>query len=328
MRYDDSPERDNIPMIHYVVTGRPNIEVMLHEEVEPVGEIFNAIIVMDSSMLTHPTSQRALMFDGAKKDVVLVVNTSLTPGEVIGLVKKYSLAQDWYGKLVTMRARSYDGEIAYPLLAALIRAWEIVSLDDLLASLDTVGKGHKASVVKRAYEATQPLDVRISSEETTVAKVREKKSKLLENLPTPKIGEHWDLETYRRYQRAAAEAVSYSDRLHAMPGWEALAPGLIEFGPSPGDKNIGFKTSFSRHLRPIIDKAKCIDCKMCHLYCPDGAIDFHKIEVDLDYCQGCGICSMVCPVKIIKMVGELEAKEGLTEEEIVSIEKALREYGF
>ena len=104
MRYDDSPERDNIPMIFYTVIGNPKIEVTLHEEVEPVGEIFNAIVVMEPTILINQTSQRALLFDGAKKDAVLVVNTSLSPTEITRLLKKRSIAQDWSGKLVTILA--------------------------------------------------------------------------------------------------------------------------------------------------------------------------------------------------------------------------------
>src|SRR5208337_4723854 len=111
MRYDDSPERDNIPHLFYAVFGNPSIDVTLHEEVEPVGHVFNAIVVMDSSMLLHQTSQRALLFDGAKKDAVLVVNTSLSHDEIIRLVKKYNLADDWNGKLVTIRAKNYNKDI-------------------------------------------------------------------------------------------------------------------------------------------------------------------------------------------------------------------------
>jgi len=72
------------------------VPVLLHEEPEPVGELFNVIAVFSSSLLIQKTSQRALLFDGAKKDAVLLVNTSITPDDVVRLVlvKKYSLAQD------------------------------------------------------------------------------------------------------------------------------------------------------------------------------------------------------------------------------------------
>jgi len=325
MRYDDSPERDHIPHLFYAVFGNPTIDVVLHEEVEPVGRVFNAIVVLDSSMLLHQTSQRALLFDGAKKDAVLAVNTSLSPDEIVRLVKKYSLADDWDGKLVTIRAKSYDKDIAYPLLGALAKALGIVSLDDLLAALDSLGQSKNADSVRRAYEESRPAAVKIKAEDTDLAKKRIGERV---RLPVPTRGEWWDQATYRKYQNAAAEAQSYSQRIEAMPRWEALAPGLIEFGPSPGKRNIGFKTSFSRHLRPVIDAKKCTDCKLCHIYCPDGAIDFEKIRIDYDYCQSCSICAQVCPAKAIEMVSELKAKEGVNEEEVMTVAEALRVYGY
>jgi len=325
MRYDDSPERDHIPHLFYAVFGNPTIDVVLHEEVEPVGRVFNAIVVLDSSMLLHQTSQRALLFDGAKKDAVLVVNTSLNPDGIIRLVKEYSLADDWNGKLVTIRAKSYEKDIAYPLLGALAKALGIVKLDDLLAALDSLGQSKNADSVRRAYEESKPVAVKIKAEDTDLARKRIGERV---KLPVPTRGEWWDQATYREYQTAAAEAQSYSQRIEAMPRWEALAPGLIEFGPPPGKRNIGFKTSFSRHVRAVIDPKKCTDCKLCHIYCPDGAIDFEKIRVDYDYCQGCSICAQVCPAKAIEMMSELKAKEGLNEEEVMTVAEALRVYGY
>jgi pyruvate ferredoxin oxidoreductase delta subunit len=322
MRYDDSPERDNIPMIFYTVMGNPNIEVTLHEEVEPFGEIFSAIVVMEPTILISQTSQRALLFDGAKKDAVLVVNTSLSSKEVIGLVKKRCLAQDWTGKLVTVRARNYDADIAFPLLAALTKAWKSVNLDDLLNALDSIGASSKTSVVRKVYSDVEPVDVRISAQEAQMTQARKSRS-----LPMFKKG-RWDVDSYRRYQKAAAEALSYMERTYAMPSWEVLLPGLIEFGPRPNEKNVGFKTSFARYVRPVIDKNRCTDCRTCSLCCPDGAIDFNRVEIDLNYCKGCGICVRMCPSKAISMISEFLAAEGLNEKEITTIEDALVEYGY
>jgi 2-oxoacid:acceptor oxidoreductase delta subunit (pyruvate/2-ketoisovalerate family) len=322
MRYDDSPERDSIPMIFYTVMGNPNIEVTLHEEVEPVGQIFSAIVVMEPTILIGQTSQRALLFDGAKKDAVLVVNTSLSPKEVIGLLKKRCLAQDWCGKLVAIRARNYDRNIAFPLLAALAKAWNVVGLDDLLNALDSSGLDSKAGVIKKAYSEAEPVDVTVSVDEAQMARVRRSR-------PPSKLKKgKWDLNLYRHYQKAAAGALSYGERIAVMPSWKALPPGLVEFGPPPGKKNIGFTTSFARYLRPVIDKGRCSDCKMCSIYCPDGAINFNRVEVDLNYCKGCGICSRVCASKAINMKGESLAAEGLAEKEITTIEDALVEYGY
>jgi 2-oxoacid:acceptor oxidoreductase delta subunit (pyruvate/2-ketoisovalerate family) len=323
MRYDDSPERDNIPMIFYTVMGKPNVNVVLHEEVEPIGQIFDAIVVMDSSMLIHPTSQRTRLFDGAKENAVLVVDTSLSPEEIAGLVTKYCLVKDWNARLVTVRARAYDKEIAYPLLAALTKAWKTTNIGHLEIALDNAKKSQKAEVVRRVYDEVKPVDVSLRVDPRSApAKTR------LTGPPTPRRKGWWDLETYRKYSIAASQEPSYSGRLTHMPSWEVLAPGLIEFGPGPGEKNVGFKTSFERFVRPVIDRQKCTDCRLCHLYCPDGAIDHQAISVDLDYCTGCGICAQVCPVKAVTLVGELEAREGLREEETSTIAEALREYGY
>jgi pyruvate ferredoxin oxidoreductase delta subunit len=46
---------------------------------------------------------------------------------------------------------------------------------------------------------------------------------------------------------------------------------------------------------------------LCWIYCPEPAIrkrDDGKIEFDYDYCKGCGICSVECPTKAIKMEEE------------------------
>ena len=325
MRYDDSPERDHIPHLFYVVFGNPTIDVVLHEEVEPIGQVFDAIVVMDSSMLLHHTSQRALPFDGAKKNAVLVVNTSLNPEEIVRLVKRYALAEDWEGKLVTIKARSYDPDIAYPLLGALAKAFGIVSIDDLVAALDLLGQSKKIDSVRRAYEESRPISVRIGVEELDLAKRRVKERA---RVPVVTRSSWWDRSVYEHYKTTAAEARSYSERIEAMPRWEALAPGLIEFGPLPGEKNIGFKTSFSRYLRPVINTEKCTDCKLCSIYCPDGAIEFGTIRVDYDYCQGCAICAQVCPPNAVEMISELKIMEGMNEEMVTTVAEALREYGY
>ena len=328
MRYDDSPERDNIPMTFYTVFGNPGIDVILREEVEPVGNVFDVIAVYDSSMLLHQTSQRALVLDGAKKNAVLVVNTSLEAEKILEVVKKHALAEDWNGRIVTVRATSlakkHRADMSYALLGALSRGWDLIKIGDLMSALDSLALSGNAALVREAYDSAEVLDVSVRADDLELARVR-----LDRKTEAPEYnGRYWDRETYRKYQKAASEAISYSERIEAMPRWEAMAPGLIDFGPDPGHRNIGFKTSFSRYVRPLIDSKRCTDCKLCHLYCPDGAIDFDPIRIDYDYCQGCGICERVCPVKAISTVTEMKAVEGLDEEEFTRVEEALREYGY
>ncbi len=56
---------------------------------------------------------------------------------------------------------------------------------------------------------------------------------------------------------------------------------------------------------PIIEHGKCNQCRMCRLLCPDLAMTLNektgRIEIDLDFCKGCGICVAFCPKEAITM---------------------------
>ncbi len=55
----------------------------------------------------------------------------------------------------------------------------------------------------------------------------------------------------------------------------------------------------------IIEHGKCNQCRMCRLLCPDLAMTLNEetgqIEIDLDFCKGCGICVAFCPKEAIEM---------------------------
>ena len=64
-----------------------------------------------------------------------------------------------------------------------------------------------------------------------------------------------------------------------------------------------------RLVKPLVDTARCVDCGLCWLYCPESAVDWEKgrkAVIDYVYCKGCGICANVCPVRAISMVPEAE----------------------
>ena len=77
------------------------------------------------------------------------------------------------------------------------------------------------------------------------------------------------------------------------------------------------KTGDWRDATPVIDHAKCIAsvknrpaCYLCWLYCPEGIVKAGiPIQIDLDYCKGCGICAEECPARAITMVMHEEAKK-------------------
>lgn len=63
-----------------------------------------------------------------------------------------------------------------------------------------------------------------------------------------------------------------------------------------------------RTERPVIDHDACIMCLQCYLVCPEGTIvrKDGTLEVDYDFCKGCGICANECPKKAIAMIAEEE----------------------
>ena len=85
--------------------------------------------------------------------------------------------------------------------------------------------------------------------------------------------------------------------------WKDLsAPIVAEAGNS-----VLYKTGGWRALKTVLDQSKCIKCLLCWFYCPEPAIKRHEddsVEIDYDYCKGCGICANECPVKAIAMVEE------------------------
>ena len=87
-------------------------------------------------------------------------------------------------------------------------------------------------------------------------------------------------------------------------GYEDLPPAAI-ISPSPTSPS--YKTGVWRTEKPVIDPAKCVKCLLCWVFCPDMSIkrlEDDSVEVDYDYCKGCGICSKECPCGVMEMEPE------------------------
>ncbi len=65
------------------------------------------------------------------------------------------------------------------------------------------------------------------------------------------------------------------------------------------------KTASWRSIRPVIDEENCTICMICWKFCPEASIEpTSPPKIILDYCKGCGICIVECPVKAISSVKE------------------------
>ena len=85
--------------------------------------------------------------------------------------------------------------------------------------------------------------------------------------------------------------------------------GKLPVGPHFPNGQLHEISSGMRTFRPVIDAGKCIRCLRCFLVCPDGTIDksCDPLEIDYDFCKGCGICARSCKPGAITMIKEVEA---------------------
>ncbi len=85
--------------------------------------------------------------------------------------------------------------------------------------------------------------------------------------------------------------------------FDDLPPIPISF---PMKGSIG-KTGAWRTYRPIFIQENCKGCYQCYIFCPEGTIDLvtpKEVEIDLDYCKGCGICVKMCKFDALEMKQE------------------------
>jgi 2-oxoacid:acceptor oxidoreductase delta subunit (pyruvate/2-ketoisovalerate family) len=86
--------------------------------------------------------------------------------------------------------------------------------------------------------------------------------------------------------------------------WHALPTGGVVVRDPALRVHTG---SWRTGVRPEADLAKCVNCLLCWIYCPDSAIELEGTTfagIDLEICKGCEICAEVCPTAAIEMVAE------------------------
>lgn len=68
------------------------------------------------------------------------------------------------------------------------------------------------------------------------------------------------------------------------------------------------KTGDWRAERPVVNRASCVKCATCWVYCPTQCIMEKPswFEANLGICKGCGICAQECPHNAIQLIAEIE----------------------
>jgi 2-oxoacid:acceptor oxidoreductase delta subunit (pyruvate/2-ketoisovalerate family) len=76
---------------------------------------------------------------------------------------------------------------------------------------------------------------------------------------------------------------------------------------SPADAPVPHTGGWRTGIKPAVDLARCVDCLLCWVYCPDSAVTLDGTAFagfDYDVCKGCELCAEVCPQGAIEMVAE------------------------
>ncbi len=229
------------------------------------------VVVLDETLIETED-----VLEGLKEDGMVIINTAKKPEEVrlskpvkCATVDATSIALEILGRPITNTA----------ILGAIAKATGKVSIDSIeKAIIEKFG----ARLGKEAGEKNAKA-ARVAYEKTLVGVAQGGKA----FVPRKK----W-LPTVEEMPIGGA-----------TPAMETDA-GLVGIGSF-----IENKTGDWRTFMPIIDKEKCIGCRFCWFYCPEGCISMEdgKASVDYDYCKGCGICANECPVNAIEMKREVRA---------------------
>ena len=236
-------------------------------------DIQSAVVEPDIVMVLDPTLLGMVnVFAGLKPGTgIAVINSTDSPDKiqmsgslsscVVCTLDATGIAQELLGRNLPN----------IPMLGALIRATELVSLETMTGCIE------------------RRLTNRISA-----ADVEANKIALQQGFDRVRITKPLQDRTDDYPDTGTSPTIS-SD------GWRGLPIGgySVEAGSS-----VKTNTGAWRANTPTLDLDKCTHCMLCWLFCPDDSVivDGEKVQgFDLLHCKGCGICAEECPRDAITM---------------------------
>lgn len=107
-----------------------------------------------------------------------------------------------------------------------------------------------------------------------------------------------------------AAAAARTRSLFALPESDGLPNAAVVL---PGASRRMTTGGWRSGAKPRVDLARCVNCLLCWLACPDCAIEIASdargvrlAGFDYGLCKGCELCVEVCPVSAIAMVPDTE----------------------
>lgn len=225
----------------------------------------DCIVVLDEGLLGQID-----VTVGLKKDGIAIVNTAKKAEELdlgmdlkVATVDATSIALEILKRPVTNSA----------ILGAVAKATGIVSMKGIEKGIVNVfgGRlGEKAGLInaKAAQESFNRTVIGFSKGKTKIKPIPKWFPTAQEMLPGAAIGE------------------------------QDTPAGKVGMGSMIENKTGSWKV-----FQPKYDKEKCTMCLTCWWACPEGCIyrTKDKLDFDMSYCKGCGICANECPVEAIEM---------------------------
>lgn len=224
------------------------------------------VVVLDEGLI-----ETVNVVEGLKKGGVVIVNTQKKPGEVdVGMDVKLATVDATTVALEILKQPATNSAI----LGAFAKATGLVKIESVEKGIiqvfgDRLGPkvGElNAKAARAAYDKTV-------------------------------VGESHG-------HRKLMAAKKWLPGVKEMPLGAASVPMETEAGLVGPGSFVENKTGSWKVFHPEYEKDKCTMCNFCWFYCPEGCIyrKEDRMEFDMEYCKGCGICANECPSEAIKMV--------------------------